>query len=130
MRLSSGFGVVEAVGLPGAQQCVEDVDAAAGECDDGLVVSFSFASFAAVEGAAGGVLERAEGGLVEDALDAHTSLGVPVDGATEEGDAVGRTLARQQLAVGEPRVVVGPPPLPWTAGGQAASCCSSSFIFS
>src|SRR5215207_3730663 len=42
----------------------------------------------------------------EDALDDDTSLCVPTDGPAQEGDAVGRALAREQLRVGEARVVV------------------------
>ena len=38
--------------------------------------------------------------------------------------------ARGRLAVRLRRDRRGPPPLPWTAGGQAACCSSSSFIFS
>ena len=38
MRLSSGFGVSVLVGGAVAQHGVEDVDAASGERDDGLVV--------------------------------------------------------------------------------------------
>ncbi|HET8743941.1 MAG TPA: hypothetical protein VFM41_15080 [Gaiella sp.] len=57
MRLSRGFGVVDAVWLPGAQVCVEDVDVAAGERDHGLVAAFPFAPFVGVEGSAGGVLQ-------------------------------------------------------------------------
>ena len=60
MRLSSGFGGLDLVGGAVAQHCVEHVDAAACERDDGLVVGLSFDAFAAVEGLAGGVGERAE----------------------------------------------------------------------
>src|SRR6266545_4405665 len=73
MRLSSSgsrvAGVGSLVGLAGAQQRVEHVDPASGECDEGLVVSFALGSFAGVEGLAGWVaLDGAEGGLVEDEL--------------------------------------------------------------
>jgi hypothetical protein len=51
MRLSSGFRVVEAVGLAGAQDRVQDVDAAAGERDQRLVMALPFGAFTGVEGA-------------------------------------------------------------------------------
>ena len=60
MRLSSGCDVPELVRGPVGQRWVQDVDAAAGECRDGLVVGLSFVAFAAVEGLAVGVAERAE----------------------------------------------------------------------
>jgi len=63
MRLSSGFGVSELVGRAVAQHRVQDVDAAAGECEDGLMVGLSLVALASVEGLAVGVGERAEGGL-------------------------------------------------------------------
>jgi hypothetical protein len=66
MRLPSGSGVFGAVGLSAAEDGVDEVDAAAGERDHGLAVALSFVPLAGVEGAAGGVVERAEGGLVED----------------------------------------------------------------
>jgi hypothetical protein len=40
MFLSSSFGMVAPVGLPCPEHRVEDVDAAAGERDQGLVVAF------------------------------------------------------------------------------------------
>ena len=48
MLLSSGLGVPELVGGSVAQHGVEDVDAAAGEGEDGLVVGLSFVAFAAI----------------------------------------------------------------------------------
>jgi hypothetical protein len=69
MRLSSSFGRSRFVGLAGAQDGVQDVDAASCERDDGLVVGFSFGALAGVEGLAGGVAERAEGRLEEDAFE-------------------------------------------------------------
>jgi len=45
---------------------VQDVDVWSCEGEDGLVVSFALGSFAVAEGAAGGVVKRAERGLVED----------------------------------------------------------------
>ena len=62
----------------------EDVHAASCESDDGLMVAFSLASLAVVEGAAVGVAERAEGGLVEDPLEALVAAGGP---AQESGFA-------------------------------------------
>jgi WD40-like Beta Propeller Repeat len=73
MRLSSSPGVFESVWLSGSEHGVQDVDAPAGEGDDGLVVAFAFGALAGVEGAAGGVVERAEGRLVEDALEGLVS---------------------------------------------------------
>src|SRR5687768_1765974 len=69
MVLSSGFGGSDLVGLAVAEHGVQDVDAASCERDDGLVVGLAFGSFAGVEGAAGGVAERAERGLDEDAFE-------------------------------------------------------------
>ena len=73
MLLSSscrGVGPVAGlVGLSGAEDGVEDVDAASGKGDEGLVVSFALGAFAGVEGLAGGIaLPGAERGLVEDEL--------------------------------------------------------------
>lgn len=52
--LSSGFlepgGGSELVVLAGAEHCEDFVAAAAGEADDGGVVSFAFGAFAVVEG--------------------------------------------------------------------------------
>lgn len=42
------------VGVPVAQDGVEDVDLAPGQSDQGLVVSFAFAPLAVVEGPRGG----------------------------------------------------------------------------
>jgi hypothetical protein len=47
--------MVGIVGLPVAQHGVEDVDASSGEGDDGLLVGLALATFAGVEGLAGGV---------------------------------------------------------------------------
>src|SRR5215211_317740 len=66
MLLSSSLGVVEPVGLAVSEHGVEDVDASTCERDDGLVVAVSLNTKAGVEGLAGGVAERAEGGLEED----------------------------------------------------------------
>ena len=55
--------------------------------------------------------------VAEDTLDGDVALGVPGDGAAKEGGAVAGAFACEQLGVGEPRVVVGPPPHSWTAGG-------------
>src|SRR3954453_9510519 len=69
MWLSSSFGGSDLVWLAVCEDGVQDVDAAAGERDDGLVVGLVFGAFAGVEGFAGGVLQRAEGGLEEDAFE-------------------------------------------------------------
>jgi hypothetical protein len=61
MSESRGESDVCSVGLPGAQDGVQDVDSSAGQGDEGLVVSFAFGAFAVVEGAAGRVaLQGAE----------------------------------------------------------------------
>ena len=49
MRKSSRYGVIDSVWLSGAQDGVQDVDASAGQGDEGLVVSFAFGAFAVVE---------------------------------------------------------------------------------
>jgi hypothetical protein len=75
MRLSSRFGVSQLVASAVAEHRVEHVDAAAGEGDDGLVVDLAFGAFAGVEGFAGGMLQRAERGLDEDALERLVAAG-------------------------------------------------------
>jgi hypothetical protein len=63
---SSSGGVFGVVGRAGAQDGVQDVDASAGQGDDGLVVGLAFAAFAVVVGAADRVaLKSAERRLVE-----------------------------------------------------------------
>ena len=42
-----------------AQQCPEDVDQAAGQGEQGLMVAFALASLAGIEGAAVGAVQRA-----------------------------------------------------------------------
>ena len=68
MRVSSGLFEVFLEGLPVLEHGLEDVDASAREGDQGLVVAFSFSPFAIIKGGAVGGVQRAEGGLVEDAL--------------------------------------------------------------
>ena len=70
MRGSSGAFDVFAVGLPRVEDGPEDVHAASGEGDDGLVVAFPLGALSLVKCAALGVGERDEGGLEEDALEA------------------------------------------------------------
>jgi hypothetical protein len=65
--------------LSGTKDSPEYIDASAGESDDGLMVPFSLASFAVVESAAVVVAERAESGLVEDALEALVAAAAAVD---------------------------------------------------
>jgi len=48
------------VGLAVSEHGEEDVDAAAGQADDGSVVAFAFGAFAVVVGAAGRVFETGE----------------------------------------------------------------------
>jgi hypothetical protein len=78
-----------------------------------------------------GVDGGAIGGAVvgEEALDGDAVAAVKGDGAVEEADRGCRLFVGEDLGVGEAAVVVGPPPLRWTAVDQAA-CCSCSFIFS
>jgi hypothetical protein len=61
----------------------EDIHTPAGQGDDGLMMAFSLAPFAIVEGAAVIVAEGAEGGLVEDTLEAL----VAAAGPSQEADA-------------------------------------------
>jgi hypothetical protein len=83
------------VGLAPAQHGVEDVDASARERDHGLVVGFALGSLGCVEGFAGGVVERAEGGLEEDPLECLGAGGgafqdADLAGSLEDGCALGR----------------------------------------
>src|SRR5215207_5050716 len=57
-------------------------------------------------GARPGVRAVAVAVIAEHAFDHDPALAVPADGAVQEGDAVGRTLASQQLCVRKPGVVV------------------------
>ena len=67
MLKSSRSGMINLVRLSGTQDGVQVVDAAAGQGDEGLMMSFALGAFAVVEGAAGQVaLQCAERGLVED----------------------------------------------------------------
>jgi hypothetical protein len=70
--------------------------------DDGLVVGFAFGAFAGVEGLAGGVPERAEGGLEEDALERFVAAG----GAFEVAD-LARLLEHGREAGGGGELVGG-----------------------
>ena len=85
MRVSSGLFEVCLEGLPGLEHGPEDVDASAREGDEGLVVAFSFSPFAIVEGAAVGGVQRAEGGLVEDALQGLIAAGRSLEKADLAG---------------------------------------------
>src|SRR3954452_12544958 len=78
MLRSSGFWVFGAKGLAGGEQGPEDVDAPACEGNDGLMVSLSLAPLAGVEGTTERVGERAEGGLVEDPLEAVVGVARPL----------------------------------------------------
>jgi len=86
MGQSSGCFECRLKGRSGVDDGPEDVHASAGECDDGLMVSLSFAALAFVEGAAVIVGEGAKGGLVEDPLE---SL-VAATGTSEEAGSAGR----------------------------------------
>ena len=57
MRLSSGFGMSELVGVR-LRSMAQDLDASACERADGLVVGISFVALASVEGLAVGVLSE------------------------------------------------------------------------
>src|SRR5438876_3071888 len=115
MRLSSGFGVVGAVWLRCAEDGVEDVGAAACGRDHCLVVALPFAPFARVEGAAGGVAERAEGGLVEHALEGF----VAASGALQVADLSG--LAEHGCQSG------GGGELVWRGEAADAACLGDEF---
>lgn len=91
MRVSSDCFESRLEGLSGLEDGPEYIDAPAGESDDSLMVSFSLASLAVVEGAAVVVAERAEGRLVEDALEAF----VAADGPTEEAGLAGLAQDRR-----------------------------------
>jgi hypothetical protein len=70
MRLSIGGAAAVVVGVSGAQDGVQDVDASAGEREYGLVVGLVFGAFARVVGLAGRVAaDGNERGLVEDAFE-------------------------------------------------------------
>jgi len=68
MRLSTGYFELELEGRSSLHDCPKDVHATAGKSEDGLVMTFASAPFAAMEGAAAWLAER-EGGLVEYAFD-------------------------------------------------------------
>src|SRR6266511_270278 len=85
MRASSGIFEVCLEGLPVMEHGPEDVDPSASEGDEGLVVAFSFSPFAIVEGAAVGGVQRAEGGLVEDALQGLIAAGRSLEKADFTG---------------------------------------------
>ena len=63
------------VGAPAVQDRPQDVDAPPSERNDGLVVTFSFLTFALIECPAIGGLERAERGLIEDAFERAIASG-------------------------------------------------------
>jgi hypothetical protein len=85
MRRSRGCFEPGLEGGAGLEDGPEDIDAPAGQGDDGLMVAFSLAPLAVVEGAAVVMTERAEGGLVEDALEAF----VAADGTTQKAGLAG-----------------------------------------
>ncbi len=70
MNKSSGLFEFFEEWLPCFENRPDDVDASAGECDDGLGVSFSLCAFAVVEGLAFTVTECRESGLKEARLSA------------------------------------------------------------
>src|SRR5512134_1039570 len=85
MSVSSGLFEVCLEGLPVLEHGPEDVDASAREGDEGLVVAFSFSPFAIIEGAAVGGVQRAEGGLIEDALQGLIAAGRSLEKADLTG---------------------------------------------
>ena len=97
MRLSSrGADVAGLVGGLVAEHGVQDVDAAAGEGQDGLVVGLALCAFAGVVGLAGGVAaDGDECGLVEDALEGFVAGG----GALQVADLaeIGRASCRERV---------------------------------
>jgi hypothetical protein len=77
MRLSSrSADVAGLVGRLVAEHAVQDVDAAAGQCQDGLVLGLALGSLASVGGLAGRVAAGCdERGLVEEALEGPVAGG-------------------------------------------------------
>jgi hypothetical protein len=105
MRASSDDIEVWLEGLPAVEHGPEDVDAPAGEGEDGLVMAFSMASLAVVEDAAVGVAEGTEGGLVEYAFEPLvTAYGTP-----EEAHLAGLAQDRRDAGRGW-RAPPGPAP--------------------
>src|ERR671939_647782 len=94
MLLSSSFCERDLERAAVAEHGVQNVDSASCQGEDGLVVSFAFGSFAVVEGAAGGVVKRAECGLVEDAFEGLVAASgalevVDLSGLSEDGCQAG-----------------------------------------
>ena len=96
--------VGEAVGPLAEERLHERLDLAVGLRTAGARV----AALDAERSASGspGVGAVAVAVVAEDALDADAVVGIPGVCAAKERDAIGRALAGQQLAVGQPRVVV------------------------
>src|SRR5688572_28940353 len=96
MREPSGFeSRTWLVGLPVAEYCVQDVDAASGQRDDGLVVGLAGGTFAVVVGAADRIaLQGAERRLVEDAFEDAVAAGGPLQVADLPGLLQGRRDTR------------------------------------
>ena len=100
------------VRLAPLQHRPEDIDAAPGEGDQSLVVAFSLAPLALVEGAAVRAMQRAEGRLVEDSLQRLVAAGRP----TQEADLA--RLAEHRGEAGSGGQGVG--------GGEAAKVPASA----
>jgi hypothetical protein len=81
MRPSSRFLELGLEGGTAFQNDPKDIDAPAGQSDDGLMMSLSLASFAVVEGTTVFMAQRAERGLVKDALEALCCLPWAVAGS-------------------------------------------------
>src|SRR5204862_3746156 len=104
---SKGEGRCVLVGAIVAEQCPQDVDASAGEGEDGLDVALAFGAFAVIE--ASGVragLDAEQGGGVEDALQGSAvALGpvqVAADAAGVAGNGCDAGEAGELVCGGEP----------------------------
>jgi hypothetical protein len=104
MGQSSGCFECRPKGRSGVNDGPEDVHASAGECDDGLMVSLSFAALAFVEGAAVIVGEGAKGGLVEDLsllkIPSGHEIGLPMKAMADDfGYSNGALLSRAPVSL-------------------------------
>src|SRR6266566_3627346 len=103
-RAVAAAGVGEAV-CPFAQQCFEErFGFTVGLRPSGAGVAAGDAELCA--GGRPSVRAVAVAVVAEDAFDGDAAVAVPAEGAAEEGDAIGGALARQQLCVGQARVVI------------------------
>ncbi len=86
MRLSSREGPKPGLErAPVAQHRPQHADAASGERDQDLVVALALPALPPVEGSAGGRVQRAEGGLVEDLFEGPVAaVGAPDSGLRKD----------------------------------------------